>query len=192
MFGNRNIKKVQELFEPDKESKRTENLSKKQRTINSNIFNKIKYIEEAEKERIKKEKENEERIKILLERELQKISKNVEFPEGDEEKSTNETSTEELKKDIRLCLEDELTNLEEERVELENTEQLLIAQELADNHDELHNASDLEHSTQLQEIREEICERKRTANNKRKVLERIKHVFDNDEAENKVDNKISY
>jgi len=126
---------------------------------------------------------------MLLEREMNKQNQQTESPEGNTIENREETSTEDLKKDIRLCLEDELTNLEEERLELEETEQLLIEQEVADTvGDEFTDGH--EHSAQLQEIREEISQRKQSAHNKKKVLERFKHVFDNEELDQSPGNKI--
>lgn len=189
MVGSCNVRKVKELFSPEKGSIRNEYLPNRHKTINTGILEKIKSIEQAENERKKREKENEERIKILLEREFKKQSQNVEDPEDNTTENKDETSTEDLKNDIRLCLEDELTNLEEETVELEETEQLLFEQEGADNVDE-HFNDNLEHSTQLQEIREEISQRKISASKKKKVLERFKHVFENEETDYVPDNDI--
>lgn len=189
MLGNRNIQKVKEAFIIDNDVKRNENTQKHQRKIQSSIIDRIKRIELAENERLKKEIENEERIKVLLEREFRKQTDNTGCTADESTEPGEETSTEDLKTNIRLCLENELTNLEEERMELEETEQLLIEQEITNNILE-HSADELRHTTQLQEIREEISHRKRSASNKKKVLERFKHVFESEEVDNNQENKM--
>merc|ERR1712108_51175 len=85
---------------------------------------------------------------------------------------------EELKHNILQCLEDEVDNLEQEMGDLMS--------------DEKDDANEDSHKVQLQEIHEEIVERKKhAADKKRKVLERFQHVLDaNDREGDKFAGKI--
>merc|ERR1711974_351737 len=86
----------------------------------------------------------------------------------------------ELKHNILQCLEDEVDNLEQEMRALDTQEQMIIEEEMEDlMSDEKDDANEDSHKVQLQEIHEEIVERKKhAADKKRKVLERFQHVLD--------------
>merc|ERR1712108_125919 len=109
------------------------------------------------------------------------------------EESSEEEAEEELKHNILQCLEDEVDNLEQEMRALDTQEQMIIEEEMEDlMSDEKNDANEDSHKVQLQEIHEEIVERKKhAADKKRKVLERFQHVLDaNDREGDKFAGKI--
>merc|ERR1712032_781247 len=132
------------------------------------------------KERLERERENEERIQYLLQKEM--------------EESSEEEAEEELKHNILQCLEDEVDNLEQEMRALDTQEQMIIEEEMEDlmSDEKDDDANEDNHKVQLQEIHEEIVERKKhAADKKRKVLERFQHVLDaNDREGDKFAGKI--
>merc|ERR1711974_7548 len=158
----------------------------------SDILSKIKALENAEKERLERERENEERIQYLLQKEMERQKEN-EIHQKEIEESSEEEAEEELKHNILQCLEDEVDNLEQEMRALDTQEQMIIEEETEDlMSDEKDDANEDSHKVQLQEIHEEIVERKKhAADKKRKVLERFQHVLDaNDREGDKFAGKI--
>ena len=158
----------------------------------SDILSKIKALENAEKERLEREQENEERIQYLLQKEIERQKEN-EIHKKEIEESSEEEAEEELKHNILQCLEDEVDNLEQEMRALDTQEQMIIEEEMEDlMSDEKEDANEADHKVQLQEIHEEIVERKKNAaDKKRKVLERFQHVLDaNDREGDKFAGKI--
>lgn len=170
-------------------------LAAKPRKMNSSIMDKIKSLEKAEEERLKREKENEERIKQLLERELEreqerKLKEEKEFDDIAND-ITDKDQDEEIKKDIWLRLEEELDNLEEEQKELESTEKMLLEEERVREEEDVSDSDKVESKIEIQEIKDEIHERKKNADQRKKVLQRFQHIFDkNDEYENKIVPKV--
>merc|ERR1711915_615870 len=194
-----NVHKFKEMFDSEKlpESSIIERSQENRRSkkVKSDIFTKIQALEKAEKERLEREKENEERMMKLLQQEMER-QKNYaeEKDEGEDEEEAEEC----LKHNILQCLEDEVQNLEQEMLALENEEQLIMKEEAEDmeeaanleNDDNEEETELVEHMNQLQEIHVEIEERKKIANKKKKVLERFQHVFDKDETDCKSGNKV--
>merc|ERR1711892_461154 len=192
MFGKNesNVNKFREMFDTENKNQNAGlergQDSRRSKRVKSDIFMKIQALENAEKDRLEREKENEERIKMLLQLEMER-QKNYEIE-----------NEENLKHNILQCLEDEVQNLEQEMLALENEEQLIMEEEA----EELEEAAKFEtniddddkelaeHITQLQEIHVEIEERKQAAKKKKKVLERFQHVFDKDESEQKTGVKV--
>ena len=158
----------------------------------SDIFSKIKALENAEKERLERERENEDRIQYLLQKEIER-QKEIETQEKNVEETDEEQVEEELKHNILQCLEDEVENLEQEMLALDTQEQMIIDEEMEDLMDQCEeNENEVEeHKTQLHEIHEEIVERKKhAADKKRKVLERFQHVLDaNDDEDDRSSGK---
>merc|ERR1711974_390469 len=89
----------------------------------SDILSKIKALENAEKERLERERENEERIQYLLQKEMERQKEN-EIHQKEIEESSEEEAEEELKHNILQCLEDEVDNLEQEMRALDTQEQM--------------------------------------------------------------------
>ena len=110
------------------------------------------------------------------------------------EESSEEEAEEQLKHNILQCLEDEVDNLEQEMRALDTQEQMIIEEEMEEDlEDEKDDEGATDHKVQLQEIHEEIVERKKhAADKKRKVLERFQHVLDaNDREGGKFGGKIT-
>ena len=155
----------------------------KAKKMNSNILDKIKSLEKAEEERLQRERENEERIKKLLENELlrqqQRSQSNTNDTEIMEEVMQDDKEEDEMKQDIWLRLEEELDNLEEEQKELETTEKMLIEEEQnIKNDDELFEE---EEENGIKEIKKEIIERKKHSEQRKKVLQKFQHIFEKDD-----------
>ena len=180
------VNKFKELFDNDNEKpdvERRSNKEIKKPRAKSDIFQKIQALEKAEQERLEREKANEERMKKLLLLELDRQKER----EIDETDCSNE---ENFKNDIMKCLEDEVENLEQEMLALETEEKLILEEENEEANDEIWDTENDEdnqeiemHLNQLHEIQHEIEERKKTAANKKKVLERFQHVLDNEKEE---------
>ena len=169
-----------------------DNQEKRKPRVKSDIFLKIQVLEQAEKERIEREKANEERMKKLLQLEMERHDKQA----NDVDESENNTD-ENFKIDIMKCLEDEVQNLEQEMLALETEEKLIIEEENEESNtltaeEECHEETQEieEHLHQLQEIHHEIEERKKTAANRKKVLERFQHVLDEEKEEAKVGKSV--
>jgi len=198
-----NVNKFREMFDTDNNNQNEKKVmergqnSRTSKRVKSDIFLKIQALENAEKDRLEREKDNEERIKMLLQLEMDRHQNNQGV---DIEEKSEDEAEENLKHNILQCLEDEVQNLEQEMLALENEEQLIIEEEaeeieeaalkkfetnIDDDDTEL-----AEHINQLQEIHVEIEERKKVANKKKKVLERFQHVFDKDESEQKSGIKV--
>ena len=190
IFGTNRVKQMQNMLTSGIEKKPVEEIKSKPKKFNSSIMNKIKSLELAETERLKREKDNEERIQKLLEKELEKETLRQERTQhNDSEKiqcdeeniEEEENKEEEMKKEIWLKLEEELGNLEEEQKELESTEQLLNEEEKAcENENENLEQEDI---IELQDIKEEISERRKVANERKKVLQRFQHIFEKPDVE---------
>merc|ERR1712108_78086 len=97
----------------------------------SDILSKIKALENAEKERLERERENVERIQYLLQKEMERQKEN-EIHQKEIEESSEEEAEEELKHNILQCLEDEVDNLEQEMRALDTQEQMIIEEEMED------------------------------------------------------------
>ena len=189
-LGNRRVKEMKELLTMEPEKNKSEERQKvKPKMINNSILNKIKSLEQAEEERIKREKENEERIQKLLEKEMlreekrreKELQEKEENDEQDEDEDEDDDEDEELKRDIRIRLEEELDNLEEEQRELETTEKMLIEEEKAWEGDAQIDKEEKEDNLEIKEIKEDIIERRKNADHRKKVLQRFQHIFDHNE-----------
>merc|ERR1711892_1356953 len=110
-----NVNKFREMFDTENKNQNAGlergQDSRRSKRVKSDIFMKIQALENAEKDRLEREKENEERIKMLLQLEMER-QKNYEIE-----------NEENLKHNILQCLEDEVQNLEQEMLALENEEQ---------------------------------------------------------------------
>merc|ERR1711874_820864 len=82
-------------------------------------------------ERLERERENEERIQYLLQKEMERQKEN-EIHQKEIEESSEEEAEEELKHNILQCLEDEVDNLEQEMRALDTQEQMIIEEEMED------------------------------------------------------------
>ena len=184
------VNKFKEMFDNDKEPQTEERIVRGQENrrskVKSDIFSKIQALELAEQERLEREKATEERMKKLLQLEMERRK-----DDQTEENELNEDVEEQnLKNNILQCLEDEVQNLEQEMLALETEEKLILEEEAEDtaelevNEDHENEMELEEHINQLHEIQNEIEERKEMAANKRKVLERFQHVLDNEKDEN--------
>ena len=183
-LGTSRVKQMRENLRPESSViDGNEFKAVKPKKMNSSILNKIKSLEKVEEERLHREKENEERIRKLLENEMIRQSKRAEkiIDSQNIEDSYEEEDLEkdEMKKDIWLRLEEELDNLEEEQKELETTEMLLIEEEeKVRKEEESHEEED---EIEIKEIKEEIKERKKQSEQRKKVLQKFQHIFDKDD-----------
>ena len=182
--GENKVNKFKEMFDNEPETVEVERRKPKENRkprVKSDIFQKIQALEVAEKERLEREKANEERMKKLLEQEMERQKlREEESPGGD---LTENVAEENFKNDIMKCLEDEVLNLEQEMLALETEEMLILEEENEEEDSKIENSEIDSHINQLHEIQHEIEERKKTAASKKKVLERFQHVLDADKEE---------
>ena len=199
-LGNRRVKEMKELLTMEPEKNKSEERQRvKPKKINNSILNKIKSLEQAEEERIKREKENEERIQKLVEKEMlreekrreKELQAKGENDEQDEDEDEDDDEDEELKRDIRIRLEEELDNLEEEQRELETTEKMLIDEEKAWEGDAQIEKEEIEDNLEIKEIKEDIIERRKNADHRKKVLQQFQHIFDHNENGQKMNDEFS-
>merc|ERR1711951_150510 len=114
---------------------------------------------------LKREKENELRIKILLEKEMQREAQKNQLKTsvGEQEIIIECTEEEKMKDDIWLRLEEEIDNLEEEQKELETTEQMLMEEEKVRDEENLENIQSSESDNNFTEMKTELKERREHA-----------------------------
>ena len=185
IIGENKVNRFKEMFDNEPETvevaRRQPKENRKPR-VKSDIFQKIQALEVAEKERLEREKANEERMKKLLEQEMERQKLREDESTGEEDMPEN-IAEENFKNDIMKCLEDEVLNLEQEMLALETEEMLILEEENEEEESKIDNNEDDSHINQLHEIQHEIEERKKTAASRKKVLERFQHVLDADKEE---------
>ena len=182
--GENKVNRFKEMFdnEPDTvEVERRQPKENRKPRVKSDIFQKIQALEVAEKDRLEREKANEERMKKLLEQEMER--QKLREDESPGEDLPENIAEENFKNDIMKCLEDEVLNLEQEMLALETEEMLILEEENEEEESKMENNEGDSHINQLHEIQHEIEERKKTAASRKKVLERFQHVLDADKEE---------